>query len=154
MISFKKATLIILGLFIIIAPASAATHKECDSYTCTDVNGEGPNQCSNNSECNTECHKDGVGTSTIYNGDKCGACTGGSCAGKSLGDECDMSSMFLTQGPTMLSSQKGTCKAAGSNNSSYCSSGSSYSGACGMQCLCKVGSTSARFELSAYISSY
>jgi len=143
-VAYSVSALIILS-FVSLPAALADTHWVCQSFSCVQVQGSGPNQCYTDSDCNTECSVNGVGTGNIYAGDKCGECTSGACAGKELGDECTVTIGMMSTGSigahsgtaSITAMKKGKC-----GSSSSCSFGDpgnkNYAGACGMHCACDV----------------
>ncbi|RMD85470.1 MAG: hypothetical protein D6808_05180 [Candidatus Dadabacteria bacterium] len=142
-------------------PDNRVAHLECVNYLCQVVNTPGPNKCLEDSQCgrrrcenyackagpgagelttctedahcDTECQEDGQGTGILYGQFDCGPCTGGACSGKQHGSPCKLD----TGGKKIV----GTCVADTiCSSSSY---GGFYAGACGMRCLCTVGSLNA-----------
>ncbi|RMD85471.1 MAG: hypothetical protein D6808_05185 [Candidatus Dadabacteria bacterium] len=126
------STVLIFALSIALSPFisfAQETHKVCDNFSCVEVQGKGVSQCNTDADCDTECTVDNKPTGTLYEGDKCGACTGqqGACYGKKVGARCTLK---VGNGNTKV---KGKCVA-----SNFCSSMPNYSGACGMQCACDL----------------
>jgi len=124
-----------------ISGTMADTHWVCQNYSCVEVQGAGVNQCWSEDHCNTECSVDGVGSGDLYASDKCGACTGGACVGKKLGDECSVTvGVFggsLAGEYSFAGKKKGKCGA--SWNCSMADPGNhNYEGACGMHCACDL----------------
>ncbi len=122
---------LVISVLAFVCPSHlfASTHKACVNNICADVQGEGHDQCYENSDCDTECSKDGQGQGSIYSGTSCGLCTSGSCGGQDVGKDCEMN--VGGTGTTV----KGVCESKG-----ICShvdpGGHTYSGACGISCLC------------------
>jgi len=110
-------------------------HK-CENFSCNVVPKDGqPSSCSSNAHCDTECSVDGAGTGSVFGEGKCGECTSGACAGKSVGDKCKLTGAAPGEAAMAFVAAGGKCV-----SSDFCShadpGGKNYEGACGMQCAC------------------